>query len=78
MTSDKLLLSKRDCAAALSVSVRTIENLIARKELVARRIGSRTLIPFAALQAFTRRDHATQPRSTSNPGGSDGGNDAGQ
>jgi excisionase family DNA binding protein len=60
MQTTKLLLSKRDCAAALSVSVRTVENLIARKELVARRIGSRTLIPVASLEAFTKRDHATR------------------
>ena len=59
MTNAKLLLSKKECATALSVSVLTIENLIARKELAIRRIGSRTLIPIAALEAFVRRDHAT-------------------
>ena len=72
MTNAKLLLSKRECAAALSVSVRTIENLIARKELATRHIGSRTLIPTAALEAFVRRDHPTQPRSTGQAGGTHG------
>jgi len=53
----KLLVSKRDAAAALSLSVRTIENLIARKELVARRVGRRTLVLASSLEAFARHDH---------------------
>jgi excisionase family DNA binding protein len=62
MTNTKLLLSKKDAASALSVSVRTVENLIARKELVARRIGGRTLVPATVLETFVKRDHETQPR----------------
>ena len=53
----KILLSKRDAALSLSVSVRTIENLIARKALIARRVGRRCLIPAASLEAFAKRDH---------------------
>jgi excisionase family DNA binding protein len=56
----KILLSKRD--AALSLSVRTIENLIARKELIARRVGRRCLIPAASLEAFAKRDHPSPGR----------------
>jgi excisionase family DNA binding protein len=52
-----LLVSKRDAAAMLSLCVRTIDNLIATKELPARRVGKRVLIPFSALQQFARRDH---------------------
>jgi excisionase family DNA binding protein len=55
----KLLVSKREAASALSVSVRTVENLIRRKELLARKIGRRTLIPLSALESFARRDHKT-------------------
>jgi excisionase family DNA binding protein len=55
----KLLVTKRDCAMALSVSIRTIENYIRRKELPARKIGRRTLVPYSALEAFARRDHAS-------------------
>src|SRR5262249_25791396 len=40
----KILLSKRDAVLSLSLSIRTIENLIARKELIARRVGRRCLI----------------------------------
>jgi excisionase family DNA binding protein len=55
----KILVSKREAALALSLSVRTIENLIARKELAARHVGRRTLVIFASLQAFARRDHSS-------------------
>jgi len=59
----KLLVSKREAAAALGVSVRTIDNLLAHKELVARKIGRRTLIPVTELERFARRDHATTSRA---------------
>lgn len=62
MSNTKLLLSKKEVASALSVSVRTIENLIFRKELVVRKIGRRTLVPAAALESFVRRNHETEPR----------------
>jgi hypothetical protein len=65
----KLLYSKRDAAAALSLSIRTIENLIARKELVARRVGARTLVVASSLEAFARKDHASpSPNARANRG----------
>lgn len=64
MTNGKVLLSKKDAASALSVSVRTVEHLIANKALVARKIGRRTLISITALEAFARCDHQTQPASS--------------
>jgi excisionase family DNA binding protein len=54
-----LLLSKGDAAAMLSLCVRTIDKLIATKQLPARRCGKRVLIPFSALQQFAKRDHVT-------------------
>jgi excisionase family DNA binding protein len=56
----KLLISKREAAAALSVSLRTLENLIRRRELPVRKLGRRTLIPLNALEQFAKRDHSTQ------------------
>jgi excisionase family DNA binding protein len=53
----KLLFTKKEAAAALSVSVRTLENYIRLKELVSRKIGKRRLIPRASLEQFARRDH---------------------
>jgi excisionase family DNA binding protein len=56
----KVLIGKKEVATMLSVSIRTIDNLIACHELIARKIGRRTLIPISSLEAFARRDHATQ------------------
>jgi excisionase family DNA binding protein len=55
----KLLVSKREAALALGVSVRTVENYVGTKELVARRLGRRTLITVRSLEAFAQRDHAS-------------------
>lgn len=54
-----LLHSKRDVAELLSVSPRTIDNLILRKELAVRRIGRRVMITVKELERFLRHDHPT-------------------
>jgi excisionase family DNA binding protein len=59
--SEQILISKRDAAKALSISLRTLDNLIAAKQLTVRRVGRRCLIPRTALEAFARRDHLTRP-----------------
>ena len=61
--TESILLSRRDAAALLSISLRTLDYLIARKEIAARKIGARVLIPRRALERFARRDHATQTPS---------------
>jgi excisionase family DNA binding protein len=53
----KLLHSKTEAAHMLNVSLRTIDNLIAFKELPVRRIRRRVLIPRSALVSFARADH---------------------
>lgn len=53
---ERLLCSKREASEAIGCSVRTIENLIARKQLPSRRVGRRRMIPCAALAQFARRD----------------------
>jgi excisionase family DNA binding protein len=55
-----LLLSKRSAAAALGISLRTLETLISVKELKSVRIGRRRLIPRCELERFARRDHLTR------------------
>jgi len=57
---DQILVSKREAAALLGLSVRTLENLISLKELPARRVGRRCLVEKAALERFARRDHQTK------------------
>jgi len=54
---DKLLLSRREAAALLSISQRSLDYLIAENILPVRRIGSRVLIPSDVLQRFARMDH---------------------
>jgi excisionase family DNA binding protein len=56
------LWSVQQAAIYLGVSTRTIHNLMARGELVRRKIGSRTLIPKTSLQSFLKRDHETQSK----------------
>jgi excisionase family DNA binding protein len=67
--TETLLVSKRDAAAMLGVSVRTLENLISLKELPARHIGRRCLLERQVLERFARRDHVIQPRE--NPSGAE-------
>jgi excisionase family DNA binding protein len=58
--TDPILISKRDAAKALSISLRTLDYLIASKELAVRRVGRRCLIPRKSLEEFAGHDHPTQ------------------
>jgi len=58
-----LLLSKRDAAKSLAISVRKIDYLIQLRELPTRRIGRRVLIPRGALLQFARSDHPNRNNS---------------
>lgn len=53
----KLLVSRKAAAVIVSLSLRKIDGLLASKQLPFRKIGTRTLIPLAALQRFARMDH---------------------
>lgn len=55
----KLLFTRSEAAELLSVSVRTIDNLLALKELRVVRIGKSVRIPLGSLREFVRRDHST-------------------
>jgi excisionase family DNA binding protein len=54
------LWTKAQVARFLNVSERTVGNLLRRRELVCRRIGSRCLIPRTSAEAFLRKDHCTK------------------
>jgi excisionase family DNA binding protein len=56
MNEQPLLVSVKCAAQIISVSARTIQNLLAAKRLVARKIGRRTLILRSSLEQLTRRD----------------------
>jgi Helix-turn-helix domain len=61
--SEQLLLSKKGTAATLGISVRTLENLVALREIMPRRIGKRVLFDVREIQRFARRDHQTKPQA---------------
>ncbi|MGH9416391.1 MAG: helix-turn-helix domain-containing protein [Terriglobales bacterium] len=49
-----LLVTKRQAARMLAVSVRTVEYLLAQKQLPLRKLGKRTLIPYSAVAQLAR------------------------
>jgi len=55
--SDRLLLSRHEAAHSLGISLRTIDYLIAGKEIRTIRVGRRRLIPQTELARFLRHDH---------------------
>ncbi|MFZ0821402.1 MAG: helix-turn-helix domain-containing protein [Candidatus Acidiferrales bacterium] len=59
-TSEPIAVNKLEAAQMLGVSLRTIERLIALKELQVRRLGRRVLILRTSLENFLRHDHPTQ------------------
>jgi excisionase family DNA binding protein len=56
----QFLLSRRQAAQSLSISLRTLDYLIAGGKLTMRRIGRRALIEPAELERFSRRSHSTK------------------
>jgi excisionase family DNA binding protein len=60
---EALALSKVEAAQMLGVSVRTVDRLIALKELPVRRLGRRVLILRNGLQNLLRSDHPTKAAS---------------
>ena len=59
----KLLHTKSEAAAMLSVSLRTIDTLICLKELPSVRIRRRVLIAHSALLNFIRHDHLAESQA---------------
>jgi len=54
---EKLLVGREEAAEMLSISRRSLDYLLAQKQLTFRRIGSRVLIPVSDLKRFSRADH---------------------
>ena len=55
MPQTKLAYSKRQAAAEISLSVRTIDYLIKRGDLAAKKFGKKVLIPGDSLVALIRK-----------------------
>jgi len=56
-TQNKLLVGRIEAAAMLSISRRALDYLVANKQLMSRRIGTRVLIPLDELKRFSSADH---------------------
>jgi excisionase family DNA binding protein len=54
---NKLLVSQEEAAQLLSISKRSVEYLVATRQLPTRRIGARALIPIEEVRRFARFDH---------------------
>lgn len=67
--SEPLLLSRKETAAVLGISLRTLDTLVIQGEIATRRVRRRVLFERRELERFARRDHRTQPN---NAGADDG------
>ena len=65
---EPLLITRHEAAAALHVSLRTLDYLLARGELRARKIGRRRLILRVELEKFAQRNHQTGNQKTASDG----------
>ena len=52
-----MLYDRKDAARQLSISVRSLDYLIATGKLATRRIGKNVLLPHEELSRFARADH---------------------
>ncbi|MBZ5643433.1 MAG: helix-turn-helix domain-containing protein [Acidobacteriia bacterium] len=63
MQSEKLAVSRFEAAKMLSISLRTLDSLLARGELRGKRVGRRILFPLEELYRFLKRDHPSPEKS---------------
>ena len=61
-TDTRLLYDRKSAARQLSISVRSLDYLIAGKQLETRRIGKKVLIPHASLVRFSQGNHYDSPK----------------
>ena len=59
-TQTKVLLSRKEVADLLSLSVRSVDTLLQNGELPSVRVGRRRLVRAATVQHFSLRDHKTK------------------
>jgi hypothetical protein len=51
---EKVLYSRKDAAFALSISIRSLDTLLASKKLATRRLGRKVMIPATEIQRIAR------------------------
>jgi hypothetical protein len=62
ITSTRLLYDRKEAARQLSISVRSLDYLIAGRELETRRIGKKVLITHASLVRYSQGNHYDSPK----------------
>ena len=62
LPSQRLLYDRKEAARQLSISVRSLDYLIAGRELETRRIGKKVLIPHGSLSRFAQGNHYDSPK----------------
>jgi hypothetical protein len=63
ITSTRLLYDRKEGARQLSISVRSLDYLIAGRELETRRIGKKVLITHASLVRYSQGNHYDSPKA---------------
>jgi excisionase family DNA binding protein len=53
----KILYSRKESAYALTVSIRSLDLILASGEMKFRRVGRKVLIPRESLEQYAKRDH---------------------
>lgn len=56
-TEERILVGRREAARMLSISQRSLDYLVANKQLDVRRIGSRVLLSLNELRRYAQSDH---------------------
>lgn len=62
ITSTRMLYSRTEAARQLSISVRSLDYIIAARQLETRRIGGKVLIPHASLVRYAQGNHYESPK----------------
>jgi hypothetical protein len=62
MPSTRLLYDRKTAAHQLSISVRSLDYLVAGGQLETRRIGKKVLVTHASLVRFSQGNHYDSPR----------------
>jgi excisionase family DNA binding protein len=61
VTADQLALRRKEAARVLGLSVTTIDRAIKRRDLIAKKYGSRVLVPRSEVERYLARLKGTAP-----------------
>lgn len=62
MQQEPILVPRWEAARLLGISMRTVDYLLARRDLTPRRVGRKVLVSYEELRKFARRDHSSPVR----------------